>query len=153
MAWSGRHRLRCPLASDLEPEEKATAAADEGGGASTTSSESEKEDEDEDTLPEDEGDLTGYTSYCDGPRSEVTWRAWKGRKIYQCLYCWDTLLCEPCYEKRMGFNAGVTIPPGENFCGNNHKYLCPVDGWKGVKNGMVLIEAEEPLLSRTGWLN
>lgn len=136
--------------SDLEPEDEGPAAADEADGAST-SSESDEEDEDEDPLPEDEGDLTGYASYCDGPRCKVTWRAWKGRKIYQCLYCWDTLLCEPCYEKRMGFNAGVTIPPGENFCGDNHEYLRLVDGWKGVKNGMVLIEGQEPFAFKD-WL-
>lgn len=136
--------------SDLEPEVKSNAAADEGD-RSSTSGESDEEDEDGDPLPEDEGDLTKYTTYCDGPRCKVTWRAWKGRKIYRCLYCCDTILCEPCYEKRVGFNAGVTIPPGENFCGNNHKYLGPVDGWKGVKNGMVLIEGQEPFAFKD-WL-
>lgn len=136
--------------SDLEIQDDGTAAEDEEDRVST-SSESEEEDEDEDPLPEDEGDLTGYTTYCDGPRCTVTWRAWKGRKIYKCLYCWDTMLCEPCYEKRVRFNAGVTIPPGENFCGNNHKYLGPVKGWKGVKNGMVLIEGEDPFAFKD-WL-
>ncbi|KAL2277917.1 hypothetical protein FJTKL_15052 [Diaporthe vaccinii] len=137
--------------SNLEPEDKGTAIVDEGEDGASTSSGSDEEDEDDDTLPENEGDLTGYASCCDGPRCKVTWRAWKGRKIYQCLYCWDTLLCEPCYEKRMGFDAGGIIPPGENFCSNNHKYLRPVDGWKGVKNGLVLIEGEEPFAFKD-WL-
>ncbi|KAG6355490.1 hypothetical protein INS49_003452 [Diaporthe citri] len=98
--------------SDLEPDDEGTAAAEGGDGASTSSG-SDDEDEDEDPLPEDEGDLTGYTSYCGGPRCKVTWRAWKGRKMYQCLYCWDTML------------------------------------W--IKNGMVLIEGEEPFAFKD-WL-
>ena len=156
--------------SELEPEEQSVAAADDGdGGSASGDSEDEdggsasddsdeEEDEDKhhlpeggDPVPEDEGDLTMGASYCSGPRCEVSWRAWKGRKIYYCLYCLDTMLCETCYEKRMGYNAGVAIPPGENFCGQNHKYLRPVDGWKGIKNGMVLIEGQEPFAFKD-WL-
>lgn len=109
------------------------------------------DDEDNDPLPDDEGDLTGSPSYCMAPRCETSWRAWKGRKIYTCLYCWDMMLCETCYEKRMSYDKGAEIPPGESFCGTNHKFLLPVDGWKGIKNGMVIIEGREPFAFKD-WL-
>lgn len=124
---------------------------DGDGDEESTSDQSDEEDEDEDPLPEDEGDLSGNSRFCRGPRCEVSWRAWKGRKIYQCLYCWNMLLCEACFEKRMGYNAGGPIPPGEHFCGKNHRYSGPVDGWKGIKNGMILIEGEEPFAFKD-WL-
>ncbi|KAI3400781.1 hypothetical protein diail_1990 [Diaporthe ilicicola] len=114
--------------------------------------EDESEDEDDRPLPKDEGDLTGYKSYCAGPRCDVMWRAWEGRRIYSCLYCWDMALCETCYEKRMRYNSGVTIPPGEHYCGKDHKYISgPMKGWKGITNGMVSIEGEEPFAFKT-WL-
>lgn len=138
--------------SDLEPENESTADSDdEDDGSTSGDTSSDEENEDEDPLPDDEGDLTGYSTECAAPRCDVSWRAWKGRKIYRCIYCWDTILCENCYEKRMGYNGGVTIPPGDHFCGKNHKYLRPIDGWKGVKNGMVLIDGEEPFLFKD-WL-
>lgn len=103
------------------------------------------EDQDEEPLPKDEGDLTGDTTYCANHRCDVSWRAWNGRRIYQCVYCWNTYLCESCYEKRITYNSGVDIPPGEHYCGRNHKYVSgPVDGWKGITNGMVTIEGKEP---------
>ncbi|KAL1856835.1 hypothetical protein Daus18300_010598 [Diaporthe australafricana] len=113
---------------------------------------SESSDEDDDPLPDDEGDLTGDSTSCAGSRCDVSWRAWKGRRIYQCLYCWDTFLCDTCYDKRIKYNEGAEIPPGEHYCGKNHKYISgPVQGWKGIKNGMVLIEGEEPFAFKT-WL-
>lgn len=136
--------------SDLEPENESTADSDDEDNGSS-SVDSDEEDEDDDPLPEDEGDLTGDSTGCAAPRCDVSWRAWKGRKIYQCVYCWVTILCESCYEKRMRYNDGVTIPPGDNFCGKNHKYLRSIDGWKGVKNGMVLIDGEEPFAFKD-WL-
>lgn len=130
--------------SRLDSQDQGTAAAaDDGDGG--------EEDEDEDPLPEDEGDLTGNVSYCAGLRCDVSWRAWKGRHIYYCLYCSDLFLCETCYEKRMGYNADPAVPRGDNFCGRNHKYLRAVDGWKGIKNGMVLIEGQEPFAFKA-WL-
>lgn len=134
IAWSARF-------SEVEP----SAAEADGEDRGSDSGESDEEDEDEDPLPDDEGDLTGMSTTCSGPRCEVKWRAWKGRKIYQCVYCWNIILCEACYEKKMGYNAGVTIPAGEHFCGKDHKYLRCIDGWKGIKKGRILIEGEEPV--------
>lgn len=129
--------------SRLEPPDKNSTNAD-GEGV--------EEDEDEDPLPDDEGDLTGDSIECTGPRCDVSWRAWKGRKIYRCVYCWYTILCEACYEKRMAYNAGAPIPPGGHYCGKDHKYYSgAVDGWKGIKNGMVLIDGEEPFAFKD-WL-
>lgn len=142
LEWEAQIALSARF-SQLDPKDRAPAAADDGDG--------HYEDEDDDPLPEDEGDLERGTSYCDGTRCKVTWRAWKGRPIYYCLYCSDLLLCETCYEKRVAYNTNVTVPRGENFCGRNHKYLRAVDGWKGIKDGMVFIEGQEPFAFKA-WL-
>lgn len=131
--------------SDVQPEKESAADADDGEqGSDSGESDEEDDDGDVDSLPEDEGDLTEDATGCGRPRCEVSWRAWKGRKIYQCLYCWNMIFCEACYEKRVGYNAGAAIPAGEHYCGKDHKYLRCIDGWKGIKDGMVLIEGEEP---------
>lgn len=147
--------------SEIEVEDEGDASDKDGeqGSAASDSDDSDDDnddddddDDDNDPLPEDEGDLTEDYTYCAGSRCSVSWRAWQGRRAYQCVYCWDMLLCEACYEKRMQYNNGATIPTGDHFCGKNHKYISgPVDGWKGIKDGMVMIEGQEPF-SFKSWL-
>ena len=60
------------------------------------------------------------------------------------------MLCKACHDKRMRYIADGTILPGQHFWGKNHKG--PVDDrWKGIKNGTVLNEGEEPFASKD-WL-
>lgn len=165
IAWNDRTNLEllCKILSCLEGLEwdaqialSAWFSKLDPGDAGNARADDADEDDDPpsknwDPLPDDEGDLTGHVSNCLAPRCEATWRAWKGRKIYNCLYCWDMILCESCYEKRVSYDRGAVIPPGESFCGTNHKFLRPVDGWKGIKNGMVTIEGREPFAFKA-WL-
>ena len=119
--------------------------------------ETEEEGDDDDTsdansdatslAPTDEGDLSNGWVACDGdchPNKE--WEYWKGRTMYVCLVCRATNLCEECYDKRQAYNEDKTkCPvPGPYFCGRDHRYIKgPIEGWQGVKNGILSIEGEE----------
>ncbi|KAJ4348566.1 uncharacterized protein N0V89_009943 [Didymosphaeria variabile] len=120
------------------------------------------EDEDEDTsstssLPTDEGDLLGDSGYfCYGECTDGTrYRAWKGRALYVCTICADVILCEACFQKRQEYNEGISSPRtkvGAEYCGINHQYLKgPVEGWKGVNDGVIMLEGEEGVGLKT-WL-
>lgn len=102
----------------------------------------------EDNIPpEEDGDIMdhdgGWT--CDGTCQPVTcfgW--WAGRVGYQCWTC-DSFVCQPCYEKRMAADKGdQTAMPGRKFCGEGHDLTkCPIEGWRGVKDGKIRMEGEE----------
>lgn len=114
-----------------------SANDDNGDAASTTS-----------TLPTDEGDLLGDTWHCDGECTDnTTFRAWKGRSLYFCTICANISLCAPCFAKRQAYNDGTSTPHatvGAEYCGRSHRYLKgPVEGWKGVTDGVVMLEGEE----------
>ncbi|KAJ4290854.1 hypothetical protein N0V90_010049 [Kalmusia sp. IMI 367209] len=112
------------------------------------------DDDDDDSLPDDEGDLAGDVyCYCDGEcKDPIQWRAWKGRPLYYCLICADIALCEECYQKRQKYNKGYKSEVGAEYCGKNHKYLKgPIEGWHGVKDGMIMIEGEESVEFKS-WL-
>ncbi|KAG8161352.1 hypothetical protein KVR01_009616 [Diaporthe batatas] len=143
--------------SKLDPGDQSSSQANDADEDSDPDKDNDPDEDNDpqsenwDPLPDDEGDLTGYVMSCLSPRCEASWRAWKGRKIYNCLYCWDMILCEDCYKKRVSYDEGTPIPPGESFCGKNHKFLGPVDGWKGITNGIVTIEGREPFAFKD-WL-
>ena len=102
---------------------------------------------DEESLATDEGDLSGITMGCIGecePRNK--WRSWKGRTAYQCTICSWCWLCEDCYKKRQAYNAGEPDLTGSRYCGKDHKYVSgPIQGWKGIQDGVITIEGEEPI--------
>ncbi|KAI1626267.1 hypothetical protein EDD37DRAFT_607841 [Exophiala viscosa] len=117
--------------------------------------------------PENQGDLAGVACCCDGecdPR--VEWSHWH-TPLYMCVICCNTTLCKDCYDRRQEYNRGIErdggrqrqqynrgiqCGGGREYCGFNHKYvLGPVEGWKGIKEGILRIEGEEPIKFRD-WL-
>lgn len=105
----------------------------------------------EESRPTDEGDLSDTWCTCDGECDPVTrWDAWKGRPIYMCLICANVNLCEGCYSKRQAYNtetggeAKCQKVVGSLYCGPNHRYIKgPVEGWKGIKDGVMTIESAD----------
>ncbi|KIX01404.1 uncharacterized protein Z518_09130 [Rhinocladiella mackenziei CBS 650.93] len=97
-----------------------------------------------DPLPDDEGDLVEVLCLCSGECDPiVSWRAWKGRPMYR---CGNTILCEPCYQKRQAYNKGAHCEIGRTYCGRDHQYIKgPIEGWKGIKNGVMKIDNQEPV--------
>lgn len=140
--------------SELDPPEEDAPdknAADESStGTIPEGPRGEKEGSDE-VAPIDEGDLGDHTISCDGCETSYSW--WGGRSLYQCVICTYTYLCEDCFQKRQGYNLGTKRPPGENYCGLNHKYIKgPIEGWKGITKGVMKIEGEKPVKFKD-WLD
>ena len=98
----------------------------------------------------DEGDLDigrNVEVACNGRCNPATmfW-GWEGRVAYECTTCFGGFLCEPCYEARQADNRGEVPLKGRQYCGRNHEYLKgPIEGWRGVKDGKLMIEGEEPV--------
>lgn len=96
--------------------------------------------------PEDEGDLSHSPGNCGGTdcRPTTQFRWWGGRSGYLCLGCEDCLLCEECYAVLQADNSGETPIVDRRFCLRGHRFLkCPIEGWKGVKGGIINIEGSE----------
>ncbi|KAK7424652.1 hypothetical protein QQZ08_008535 [Neonectria magnoliae] len=115
-----------------------------------TGSSSGSSSEDDEEPPTDEGDLDSPWNVersCDGncdPVTTFSW--WGGRVAYQCVICNEGYLCEPCYESRQADNKGEQSLKGRQYCGRDHKYIkAPIEGWRGVKDGNVMLEGEEPV--------
>ncbi|KAF4811691.1 hypothetical protein CGCSCA5_v009622 [Colletotrichum siamense] len=82
----------------------------------------------------DDGDLDDdVVLFCDGgcvPTAKFT--SWAGRVSYLCLVCSECFLCEDYYK-----------------CPLDHEYIeAPIKGCKGVVDGGILLEGEEPVVSR-----
>jgi tetratricopeptide (TPR) repeat protein len=109
----------------------------------------DSDDNDDYPLPTDEGDLADVDVECSGECIPVKkWRAWKGRTLYFCTICCNTSLCEDCYNKRQGYNrAGgdeaCRASVGSVYCGTNHRYITPIKGWKGIKDGVMTIQGQD----------
>ncbi|KAH8885431.1 hypothetical protein GQ53DRAFT_695857 [Thozetella sp. PMI_491] len=132
---------------DMEDEEEEEKKEEGDKDGEDDEEESDDEEEDED-LPTDQGDLSGAEVSCSGEcLPQIKWRFWEeGKPLYQCTICSDTLLCEPCYQKRQAYNAGEPSKVGSNYCNKNHKYIKgPMPGWKGIKDGIMTIEGSEPV--------
>ncbi|KKY22544.1 putative conserved hypothetical protein [Diplodia seriata] len=64
--------------------------------------------------------------------------------VYTCTICTDTDLCEDCHRKRVGWNNGEPVTDWSTYCGKNHRYVKhPVEGWKGIKDGVIEIGEEK----------
>ncbi|KAI9661209.1 MAG: hypothetical protein M1821_009536 [Bathelium mastoideum] len=105
------------------------------------SQESEEKEENAvgDLLPDYERGVS-----CDGNcRFEET--DWTKGTMYMCIHCGNCDLCEACYEKRMAWNRGEpNTTLWYDWCGKDHAYVKgPVDGWRGVKNGIIRIDEGE----------
>lgn len=102
---------------------------------------------------DDDFDLDDNSYYCDGECKPVKkWASWKDGPMYLCLDCFDCDLCEACYVKRQAYNSGTKSEVGSTYCGPNHRYAKgPLEGWRGIKDGVMRIDGEEPI-KFTDWL-
>ena len=134
--------------SDNDSEDGSENEADDDDDDDDDEDNSESGEDEDDKPPTDEGDLTNACElFCDGscePSARFSW--WGGRSGYQCLTCWNTLFCEACYQALKADERGERPLTGRRYCGRNHQHLKgPIDGWKGVKDGVMSIDGQEPI--------
>lgn len=135
---------------DGDNDHDATAnQAEHNQDSESGSDESDDSDDSDESLPPEQGDLADCWFTCDGEcRPEYVWDAWKHMPMFVCVICCSTGLCEDCYLKRQAYNnqGDGNVPValvGMSYCGKNHRYIKgPIEGWKGVKDGIMTIEAE-----------
>lgn len=69
-------------------------------------------------------------------------------KMYTCLVCTESILCETCYDLRIKLNTEGQ-PQTEKvlpFCCANGKYVkAPAEGWEGVTNARIYLQGERPV--------
>ncbi|KAL6864636.1 hypothetical protein J3F83DRAFT_742527 [Trichoderma novae-zelandiae] len=102
------------------------------------------------SSPRDEGDLGNpdvVLYSCDGgicnPVAGFAW--WGHSVVHYCAECSTTLVCEICYNARHNPEK-VGSPPVMHFCDKRHNYIMlPVEGWQGIKDGVMRLEGEEPV--------
>lgn len=81
---------------------------------------------------------------CDGSAEFSRWD--EKNRVFFCLVCPETVLCQECYDLRMKLNADPAVnSDGElYFCCPNGRYLTgPAKGWRGVKNGVFYFDPDE----------
>lgn len=107
--------------------------------------------DDEDDIaepPTDEGDLVdpedGYYT-CGGfcnPARKFKW--WAGRSAYLYITFASGMICEECQAEYDAIERGEKKFKGRYFYGlGQDKLKLPVEGWQGVKNGVMRIEGQE----------
>src|SRR5690606_12037475 len=90
------------------------------------------------------GDLDGVQSptFCDA--CETTFQDWTKGAVYLCYYCTEMDLCQSCYQKRLDSEDGKAEDQWRVICPKDHKHIKgPVDGWKGLKDGVLHFEDKE----------
>ena len=88
-----------------------------------------------------EEDLSGAGVYCDGCHADIS--RWT-QSFYMCMVCASVDICESCHAKQMARNEGQPFTFWYDYCGKNHTYLRgPLEGWAGVKNGIMTIGEEK----------
>ncbi|VZI19869.1 unnamed protein product, partial [Fusarium fujikuroi] len=107
-------------------------------------------DDEEDIAepPTDEGDLVdpedGYYT-CGGfcnPARKFKW--WAGRSAYLYITFASGMICEECQAEYDAIERGEKKFKGRYFYGlGQDKLKLPVEGWRGVKNGVMRIEGQE----------
>ncbi|KAF2230805.1 hypothetical protein EV356DRAFT_519320 [Viridothelium virens] len=131
--------LTTELASQVE--ELTVDSGDEAKAHENAQNPEEEEEENVvgDLLPEYERGVS-----CDG-NCDFGETDWTDGVMYMCIHCGNCDLCEACYEKRMAWNRGEpNTAYWYDWCGKDHAYVKgPVDGWRGVKNGVIRIGEEE----------
>ncbi|CZS83302.1 unnamed protein product [Fusarium graminearum] len=100
-------------------------------------------------LPE-EGDLGNPEDVemgCSGPcKPNVKFSRWGTSVGYQCLTCYFCFLCQECYDKLSDMEDKGTRRKHPKYCEKQFGHLkAPVEGWRGVKDGNVIIEGEKPV--------
>ncbi|KAF3801822.1 hypothetical protein GCG54_00015042 [Colletotrichum gloeosporioides] len=117
----------------------------------------ERGDEDSDDVEDsatkgDESDLDEDTElFCDGgciPTAKF--KTWAGSVCYLCLVCSECFLCKDCYKMRgRDDHHSLSRPRYMPQCPPDHEYIeVPIKGSRGVVDGTILLEGEEPVAFR-----
>ncbi|KLO89182.1 uncharacterized protein LW93_12603 [Fusarium fujikuroi] len=125
-------------------------AAEEKDDAEQPHIDVDTSDDEEDIAepPTDEGDLVdpedGYYT-CGGfcnPARKFKW--WAGRSAYLYITFASGMICEECQAEYDAIERGEKKFKGRYFYGlGQDKLKLPVEGWRGVKNGVMRIEGQE----------
>jgi tetratricopeptide (TPR) repeat protein len=139
-------------AEEGKDEEKTPAAEDNDNDAEEPHVDVDTSDDEEDTSdpPTDEGDLVdpedGYYT-CGGfcnPSRKFKW--WAGRSAYIYVTFASGLICEECQAEYDAIERGEKKFKGRYFHGlGQDKLKLPVEGWRGVKKGVMRIEGQEDI--------
>ncbi|KAL7788360.1 hypothetical protein V8C37DRAFT_388324 [Trichoderma ceciliae] len=134
-----------PDESDANNEDLGNKKTDEGIDEASDSN-----DEAEGDLSQDEGDLGNDEDveiYCCGVCSPtVKFSRWGSSVGYQCLTCYFCFLCQGCFDKLHDRADGETAPKHKKYCEKQFGHIKgPIEGWRGVKNGKVMLEGEDPV--------
>ncbi|KAF5492119.1 hypothetical protein CGCS363_v010369 [Colletotrichum siamense] len=120
------------------------------GGKQKVSHITEGDDhESEDNSHEDEGDLLSDSWYtCGGFCSPARpFRRWGDGSAYLYITFETGMICEECQTECDAMKRGEGTGKARYFHGIGHDYVkLPVEGWRGVKNGMLRLDGEEPVL-------
>lgn len=105
-------------------------------------------EEEDETPPEDEGDLIDDICYgCEGscnPEREFRW--WGGHSAYLYLAFESGIICEDCQAEYDAIERGEKNFKGRYFYGlGQDRIKLPIEGWRGVKDGKIMLEGEEPV--------
>ncbi|KAF4995949.1 hypothetical protein FGRMN_4804 [Fusarium graminum] len=93
------------------------------------------------------GDPADVERQCVGPcKPNTTFSRWGTSVGYQCLTCYFCFLCEECYGKLDDLSNELKERKYPKYCEKQFGHIkAPIEGWRGVKNGKVMIEGEEPV--------
>lgn len=107
------------------------------------------EEEDIGLPPSDEGDLLSDDTYytCGGfcnPERKFRW--WGNRSAYLYVTFASGMICEECQAECDAVQRGERPFKGRHFYGiGQDKLKLPIEGWRGVKDGVIRIEGEEDI--------
>ncbi|KAJ0361168.1 hypothetical protein COL154_007035 [Colletotrichum chrysophilum] len=102
----------------------------------------------EGNSPKDEGDLLsdpGYTcgGFCSPARP---FRRWGDGSAYLYITFETGMICEECQTEYEAMKRGERTGKVRYFHGIGHDHVkLPVEGWRGVKNGLLRLDGEEPV--------
>jgi hypothetical protein len=89
-----------------------------------------------------EGLLGDSGFYCNSCGKVI--RDWAHGGAHLCLYCIDCDICEECFAKKEACEKGEIEPDWRVVCPQDHRHVkAPLEGWRGVKDGMLRIGDEE----------
>ncbi|EQB44329.1 hypothetical protein CGLO_16937 [Colletotrichum gloeosporioides Cg-14] len=112
----------------------------------------DSDDEEDSATKGDESDLDEDTElFCDGgciPTAKF--KTWAGSVCYLCLVCSECFLCKDCYKMRgRDDHHSLSRPRYMPQCPPDHEYIeAPIKGSRGVVDGTILLEGEEPVAFR-----
>lgn len=112
-----------------------------GGGVGPASASAEQRPEPVMVDEMAEGLLEGAFFWCNG--CDKTISDWAHGDAYMCVYCIDCDFCGECFAKKLAHEKGDTAPNWRVICPEGHHHVkAPVEGWKGVRDGILRIRDE-----------